>query len=179
MMKKNSEHGEHSKVFNRCRERLFYYIAYPFKIILGKKKNIEGIEHQSRGDEREGVTCTRSSLSREDMDMYCQKVVVYLKTSEVYKEPNISVAYVAKAIGVSGVVISQSINTLLEKNFFNLINGMRVEEIKRMLLDGCLNKYSIEQIARMCGFRSRSSFYLAFNKMEGMTPTEWLKKNKK
>ena len=49
--------------------------------------------------------------------------MAYLQESEIYKEPDISVAYVAKATGISSIIISQSINTLLGKNFFNLING--------------------------------------------------------
>lgn len=178
-MKNYSEQEEYSGVPKGCWGRVLRYLMIPFKVFR-KRRDVTGQgEKQSCRGEADKCVNTRSSLSRTDMEGYCEKVVAYLQESEIYKEPDISVAYVAKATGISSIIISQSINTLLGKNFFNLINGMRVEEIKRMLLDGCQNKYSIEQIARMCGFRSRSSFYLAFNKIEGVTPTEWLKKNKK
>ena len=65
-------------------------------------------------------------------------------------------------------------NDYLKKSFFDLINEMRVEEAQKRLRSRS-NNFTIDSIAVDCGFRSRSSFYTAFRKVEGMTPSQWLK----
>ena len=71
-------------------------------------------------------------------------------------------------------MISRSINGYLHKNFFELINGMRVQEAKRLMCD-LQSHYTVESISGECGFRSRSTFFLVFKKTEGIPPAQWLK----
>ena len=56
-----------------------------------------------------------------------------------------------------------------------MVNSRRLEEVKRILLSDDTNSFTIESVAGDCGFRSRSTFYAAFNKQEGISPAKWLK----
>jgi len=47
-----------------------------------------------------------------------------------------------------------------------------------MLLSEQFDNYSMEGIATTVGFNSKSSFYAAFKKYTGYTPTEFKKKEK-
>jgi AraC-like DNA-binding protein len=51
---------------------------------------------------------------------------------------------------------------------------MRVEEAKRQLLELDDSGFNVDSVYAECGFRSRSTFFLAFKKMEGSTPAAWL-----
>jgi AraC-like DNA-binding protein len=66
--------------------------------------------------------------------------------------------------GISSRYISAAINGYLRKNFFDLVNEMRIEEAKKNLLS-LDDNYTVESIAGKCGFRSRSAFFAAFKKV--------------
>ena len=108
------------------------------------------------------------------MAAICRQITAYLEKSEAFKNPDLSLASLSVATGIPQKTISRSINGYCHKNFFDLVNGMRVENAKNRMRD-LQNNYTVESIAEECGFRSRSSFYLVFKKLEGTTPARWLK----
>lgn len=110
----------------------------------------------------------------ESMAAICRQITAYLEESKAFKNPDLSLASLSVATEIPQKAISRSINGYCHKNFFDLINRMRVEEAKNRMRD-LQNNYTIESIAEECGFRSRSSFYLVFKKLEGTTPARWLK----
>ena len=69
--------------------------------------------------------------------------------------------------------LSQVINDKFEKNFFDLINGFRIEEAKRRLANGDIEKQKILAIALDVGFGSLGSFNRAFKRHTGKTPSEF------
>lgn len=133
---------------------------------------------QTEQGEQETATGTIPSLSREQMWEICDKASQYLQTTKAYVQPDISLALFAKEIDVPQRTLSRCINGYLHRNFFEFINEMRVEEAKRRLLDLDASGYNIDSIYTACGFRSRSTFFLVFKKVEGKTPAAWLKEQK-
>ena len=116
-----------------------------------------------------------STLSREQMREICDLTSEYLAGTKAYLRPDLSLAMLARETNIPGRNLSRSINTYLRRNFFEFINKMRVEEAKRLLLNMDASGYTVESIYSECGFRSRSTFFLAFKKVEGKTPAAWLK----
>ena len=110
----------------------------------------------------------------ESMAAICRQITAYLEESKAFKNPDLSLASLSVATGIPQKAISRSINGYCHKNFFDLINRMRIEDAKNRMRD-LQNNYTVESIAEECGFRSRSSFYLVFKKLEGTTPARWLK----
>lgn len=133
---------------------------------------------QTEQGEQETATGTIPSLSREQMREICDKASQYLQTTKAYVQPDISLALFAKEIDVPQRTLSRCINGYLRRNFFEFINEMRVEEAKRRLLELDASGYNIDSIYTACGFRSRSTFFLVFKKVEGKTPAAWLKEQK-
>ena len=114
-------------------------------------------------------------IPKEEMMRICEKASAYLAESKAYLRPDISLALFAKEVGIPQRALSRSINGYMNVNFFDFINRMRVEEAKRLLINRDL-RYSIDSVFEECGFRSRSTFFLAFKKMEGISPAAWLEK---
>ena len=110
----------------------------------------------------------------EEMKAVCKQASEYLEESKAYLRPDISLAMFAKEAGISPRTLSRSINGYLNVNFFDFINRMRVEEAKKLLLELESRGHNVDSIYEECGFRSRSTFFLVFKKMEGMTPAAWL-----
>lgn len=115
----------------------------------------------------------------EEMKAVCKQASEYLEESKAYLRPDISLAIFAKEAGLPARTLSRAINGYLGVNFFDFINMMRVEEAKRLLLEVNSRGYNIDSIFEECGFRSRSTFFLVFKKIEGITPAVWLEEARK
>lgn len=116
-----------------------------------------------------------------DMELlrsYASRVRHYLETSGVYTNPDLSINDVAKDTGISSRNISRAINIVLNKNFFELVNRMRIEKSKTLLMNKKERRITLETIAEECGFNSQVTFCNAFKKCEGMTTSQWLKSAK-
>ena len=74
--------------------------------------------------------------------------------------------------------ISQVINESFNQNFSNFLNGYRIIEARKILSSINLN-FTIEAIAGMVGFKSKTAFNNAFKKYVGVTPSFYLNSIKK
>lgn len=77
----------------------------------------------------------------------------------------------ASRIGISKKLLSQYLTEHEGKTFRVWLSDIRIEEVKRMLLDK--TEYSNEAIASECGFSSRSWMQEKFKADTGLTPNEW------
>lgn len=115
---------------------------------------------------------------KEEMDKlekYARQVEEYLCKSEAYVNPNLSLKDVATATGISSKNLSKAINIILNKSFFDLVNGFRIEKSKALLIAKKERGLTLETIAEKCGFNSRVTYNNAFKKSCGLTTSEWLK----
>ena len=116
------------------------------------------------------------TLSTRQMAEYCQRIVAYLETEKRYREPGYSLWELSRDTGISTKIISKSINGYMGRNFYDLINRMRIEEAKKMLREMAVtnSRLMIEEVGVQCGFRSRSVFFTRFNGYEKMTPRKYM-----
>jgi YesN/AraC family two-component response regulator len=118
-----------------------------------------------------------AAMSAAQMEEICDKVMNYLTTSSAYTNPDLSLPMLSVEIGTPLAYLSRSFKGYLNKNFFDIINEMRVEDAKKRLR-ALGDNYTIDSVAEKCGFRSRTSFFRSFKEHEGTTPAKWLKLNK-
>ena len=70
------------------------------------------------------------------------------------------------------------INNHLNVSFYDLVNAYRINEAKARLMSDDLEKYTVTGIGKMCGFSSKSSFYRVFKNATGITPLNYIKKER-
>ena len=92
-----------------------------------------------------------------------------------FLQDDLSLGILAGQLGVTTNQLSQIINQKAGSNFFNFINGYRVQAVKDKLKDPAVAHYSILGIAYDCGFRSKSSFNKIFKATTGQTPQQYQK----
>ena len=95
-----------------------------------------------------------------------------LETEQPYRRPNINLARLAELLGVPPYQLSAVINHHGNCSFFDLINRLRVESAKALLLDEAC-RLNILDIGLESGFNSKSTFYYQFKKSTGKTPSEF------
>ena len=71
------------------------------------------------------------------------------------------------------LTLSRILNQHFGKNFFEFINGYRVEEAKRLLRDPDQQTASMLDILAAAGFTSKSTFNSIFKKHLGQTPSQY------
>ena len=91
----------------------------------------------------------------------------------LFKNPNLTLAQLAKEINVRPHLLSQLLNDNLNKSFSQFINEYRIEEAIMLLDRG--SHLKMEFIAEKSGFNSNSTFYAAFKKFTGTTPAKYIK----
>ena len=77
----------------------------------------------------------------------------------------------ASKLNLSRHHMSQVINEHFDRSFFDFINKYRIDEAKKMLSEN--DEFTITDVLYSSGFNNRVSFYKAFKKFNGITPTEF------
>jgi AraC-like DNA-binding protein len=98
-----------------------------------------------------------------------------LETQQYFLIPTLRAEDVAKEMGMGYQKFSALLNTQLNSNFNDFINGYRIRYACGLMTTGKMKAPSkMADIASESGFSSRSVFYEAFRKVMGITPGEYL-----
>ena len=117
----------------------------------------------------------RSGLKQKDVAQYIKKLEAFMEKEKPYLDRELSIFDLSKQLQIPRHFLSEVINEHLGKNFYNLINDYRVEEVKRRLMDPAYKNLTILAIAYDSGFNAKSSFNTIFKEKTGMTPSEYLR----
>jgi AraC-like DNA-binding protein len=98
----------------------------------------------------------------------------YFANSKAYLQPNLSISEVAVATQIPNRELSFLINSYHKKRFSDYLNDMRLSHFLDQVDSATLDQFTIEAIALASGFSSKSSFYRAFKKKYGSSPSAYL-----
>jgi YesN/AraC family two-component response regulator len=95
--------------------------------------------------------------------------------NDSFMNPSLSLNDVSSSLSISSNYLSQIINA---KNisFNDYLNSVRIEKVKSMLAEDKFSNYTITAIGLEAGFNSNASFYRAFKKYTGISPSNYRKK---
>jgi len=103
------------------------------------------------------------------------EIHAYVLEHQKYLDPNLGMDRLSEELNIGTSSLSMLINSYAGSNFPDYINGLRVEKAKRILVNPDFTSYTIVAIGLECGFNSKSTFYSAFKKFTGLTPSEYKK----
>jgi AraC-like DNA-binding protein len=103
-----------------------------------------------------------------------EEVIQVLEKEKLYTNPDFTLNDLSKRMGLNSAQVSQLIDAFTEGNFYQLINGLRVEEFKRIVAEPDSRKYTINALAFDCGFKSKTTFNKYFKEHTGKTPSEYI-----
>lgn len=116
-----------------------------------------------------------STLSDEEVSELQHRLVALMVSEKPYLEPDINVAALAERVNCSPKQLSRVINERFGQNFFDFVNGYRVEEFKRLATKAQNRHHSVLAIAYEAGFNSKSTFYAAFRKISTESPGDYVR----
>jgi len=115
----------------------------------------------------------RSSLGDADASELESRLGAVMANERPWLDCNLSLDQLAAAAGASPHHLSELLNAKMGTSFNELVARHRLEEARQRLADPANDRYTIEAIAESSGFASRSSFYAAFRRAFGTTPTRY------
>ncbi len=123
----------------------------------------------------EKIKYEKNRLSDGEIKSIHKRLKELMVGEKLYKNPEISLSEVAQKLHVHPNILSQVINTLEEKNFYDYINSQRVEEFQRLVLQPKSYQFTLLTLAFESGFNSKTSFNRNFKKATNLTPSEFLR----
>jgi AraC-like DNA-binding protein len=117
----------------------------------------------------------KSSLSEENKELILSKIRKEMEDNSYFTNNLASLPGLAKQINETSHHVSQVINEKLNKTFFELLASYRVEHAKKLIQKDKNSKLTVEELADIVGYNSKSSFNIAFKKYTLKTPSEYRK----
>ncbi len=132
----------------------------------------EVVSMHSPPNEPTGDKYEKSALSEEASARIARKLRNAMEVDNLHRDPNLSLWALARHIGASPNYISQTLNEAMGENFFDFVNGYRIADAMTRL---STTDETVLAITYDVGFNARSSFYNAFKRVTGQTPTGYRK----
>ena len=92
------------------------------------------------------------------------------------EQPDVDVNYIASQLSMSRSKLYSKIKTMTDKSIVEFIRSYRLHKAARLLIDENL---SVSDVMAQVGIESNSYFTRAFKAEFGMTPTNFIQKNRK
>jgi AraC-like DNA-binding protein len=115
----------------------------------------------------------QSNLNSEKKEKIKEILLEYFKTHKPYFNSELSMQTLTEELKIPKHQLTEVLNTVIGKNFFQFVNEFRVEATKQKLADPNNDKFSLEAIGYDCGFSSKSSFFSVFKNISGQTPMQF------
>lgn len=129
-------------------------------------------------DPKVNVKYEKSFLKEDEAQDIHRRLVLLMKEKKLYKTPELTLSIVSEELNIHPNTLSQVINSVEQKNFFDYVNTLRIEEFKQSITNPDNQKYTLLSLAYECGFNSKTSFNRNFKNLTGKSPSEYLKESK-
>ncbi len=116
--------------------------------------------------------------NQEAFKILSQKILEYFEAEKPYLKQNFTLTELAAALHCPQHHISYCFSDFLDTTFTKLRSTKRIEYAQNLLKEGTTKDFTIDQIAEMSGFSSRSTFFSTFKEITGMIPTEFMEQSK-
>lgn len=130
---------------------------------------VHSLENQALAEQKRNVA------DHKQLEEVITKLDQCMMDKKPFLRPRLSLKELSEISLIPESQISAAINTIKEQNFYDYINGLRVEEF----INRCKTKdrveYTLTAIAFECGFNSKSTFFDIFKKQTGQTPSQFVK----
>lgn len=153
-----------------------------------EKDNVRGnafLERPERAEDRGGMDdqggldegggggnkYRKSGLGADQSKELYDRLLEVMETRKPYLDTDLTLFSLAAILNWSPNHLSQVINTYERKNFFDFVNGYRIEAIKKNIRSRQYEHLTLLSIAYECGFNSKAAFNRAFKKSTGLTPS--------
>jgi len=118
---------------------------------------------------------TSYQISEDELKKISGRLKEIMKKEKPYLSPELTLGNLAELVGTTNRKLSILLNQNQKVSFYDFINRYRIEDVKEKIQSRNYDNFSILGIAYDAGFKSKSSFYRAFKKETGLSPSDYKK----
>ena len=116
------------------------------------------------------VSQTPLRISDEARYHFAERFSNLIEKERRFLDPELTLSDLAKELNTNRTYLSQYLNNVLETNFYDYINGLRISHAARLLGE---SDDKVEYIAALSGYSNPSTFRRLFCKIQGCSPSEY------
>lgn len=116
-----------------------------------------------------------SLIGAEKADTLYLQIVEKLVKEEIYRNADYTARQLAKDLQTNSRYISAVIKTRFNTNFSQLVNMYRIRYAVTLLEKKSMLNVTVDDIGYAAGFSNKQSFYTAFRRIKGTTPSLYRK----
>ncbi len=131
------------------------------------------LAYKNVGNEKAKFSAEDSFEKSSDLD----RIISYIEAEKPYIRTAFSLHDISHALNIPHNRVATCFSKQLKMAFPSYRNKLRIAYATDLLRSGTHLTTSIEGIAEMSGFKSKSIFYKIFKEEHGTTPTDWIKEN--
>ncbi len=131
------------------------------------------LAYKNVGNEKAKFSAEDSFEKSSDLD----RIISYIEAEKPYIRTAFSLHDISHVLNIPHNRVATCFSKQLKVAFPSFRNKLRIEYATDLLRSGTHLTTSIEGIAEMSGFKSKSIFYKIFKEEHGTTPTDWIKEN--
>lgn len=117
----------------------------------------------------------KSGLNTEAATGLHRRLQDLMDAEQLFRESELSLTELAERLDTHPNYLSQVINEIEGKTFYDYVNSMRIDVFLKMAADPDNRRYTLLALAFECGFNSKSAFNRYFKKATGQAPSEFLR----
>lgn len=164
-----------------CEWIAFILMTVAVAIVYGQRRRLrrqrEEMQRVQKELEEVKRKYSRVNTNEDEQQRLLARLEEYMRHDKPYLSQEVKLSDIASHLDISTVKLSQLFNVYLQRNYYDFMNHYRLEEFKRRIDDKRYAHYTLLALAEECGFK-RSSFFATFKKVEGITPTEYVKRHR-
>lgn len=115
-------------------------------------------------------------LPAAEVEQLATKIRDYFEHRHGYTDPDLTIGDLAGQLAEPVRDVSHVVNHHLARNFYDLVNGYRVQAAERIFTSEPEAAATITDVMYRVGFNSKSSFNTQFKRKTGLTPSEYRRK---
>lgn len=120
----------------------------------------------------------KSTLDEETASKIYADLKQIMQAEQLYKKPELSLDELANVLTILPNHLSQVINSKEKRNFYDYINQLRIEHFIAIASNPENQPFTLLSLAYEAGFNSKTSFNRNFKKATGLTPSQYIEKEK-
>jgi AraC-like DNA-binding protein len=115
-------------------------------------------------------------LPVDDVEQLSVKIRDYFANQRGFTNPDLTIGDLAEQLAEPVRDVSHVVNHHLARNFYDLVNGYRVQAAEQLFSAKPALAATITDVMYQVGFNSKSSFNTQFKQKTGLTPSEYRRK---
>jgi len=149
---------------------LLLFLIQKSRINRANRAMFEKIKQDLRAPQE--VSIPESNTTRTDIyEKFDKSLLAMIEKEKSFLKKDLTLHDLAAMLNTNQTYLSNYLNKIQNTNFNDFVNQYRVKEACRLMLDHQNDNFTVENLAHLSGFNSTSTFYTAFKKFTGMSPS--------